>query len=437
MTLKISDSQVVSPKTIDIVLRAIKLSNANIQTLKFNQRKREQRLIGSVVLLVMLNFITLMLVNYAPREGAANAVTSNDTINAVLKGLKQVTPNRIKEKPGYGLDQGLEGKPQQQLASSKAMLRSKVIPVLDSSNDQTQTYYGELLSQEYVLEAEQSGRAPHSNDLGAEIGMPSPPRSQRIEELVRTRIPLNTQEILYLKQLVDDNERATYATPDVKQRTVNISYQEGKIPTITVAKNNIATLSFVDKFGNPFPISTMSPKGAGELFTTELVNHDGTHLNVAEIRASKLNGSSNVSIMLKGRTLPAVFKINLSHALNDARTVVQLDSSAPGYEHVSLPKSSQGVQLCEEDVYMEAILDGVIPTVLERLETRVAKMQAYQSQSHNYIRSANQIVDPECTCRIYGVDNLNVCKQPVNIPSILYVDSSNDEFGSLALNRGA
>ncbi|HAU68019.1 MAG TPA: hypothetical protein DCW52_06430 [Gammaproteobacteria bacterium] len=437
MTLKISDSQVVSPKTIDIVLRAIKLSNANIQTLKFNQRKREQRLIGSVVLLVMLNFITLMLVNYAPREGAANAVTSNDTINAVLKGLKQVTPNRIKEKPGYGLDQRLEGKPQQQLASSKAMLRSKVIPVLDSSNDQTQTYYGELLSQEYVLEAEQSGRAPHSNDLGAEIGMPSPPRSQRIEELVRTRIPLNTQEILYLKQLVDDNERATYATPDVKQRTVNISYQEGKIPTITVAKNNIATLSFVDKFGNPFPISTMSPKGAGELFTTELVNHDGTHLNVAEIRASKLNGSSNVSIMLKGRTLPAVFKINLSHALNDARTVVQLDSSAPGYEHVSLPKSSQGVQLCEEDVYMEAILDGVIPTVLERLETRVAKMQAYQSQSHNYIRSANQIVDPECTCRIYGVDNLNVCKQPVNIPSILYVDSSNDEFGSLALNRGA
>ena len=360
-----------------------------------------------------------------------------DTINAVLKGLKQVTPNRIKEKPGYGLDQRLEGKPQQQLASSKAMLRSKVIPVLDSSNDQTQTYYGELLSQEYVLEAEQSGRAPHSNDLGAEIGMPSPPRSQRIEELVRTRIPLNTQEILYLKQLVDDNERATYATPDVKQRTVNISYQEGKIPTITVAKNNIATLSFVDKFGNPFPISTMSPKGAGELFTTELVNHDGTHLNVAEIRASKLNGSSNVSIMLKGRTLPAVFKINLSHALNDARTVVQLDSSAPGYEHVSLPKSSQGVQLCEEDVYMEAILDGVIPTVLERLETRVAKMQAYQSQSHNYIRSANQIVDPECTCRIYGVDNLNVCKQPVNIPSILYVDSSNDEFGSLALNRGA
>ena len=437
MTLKISDSQVVSPKTIDIVLRAIKLSNANIQTLKFNQRKREQRLIGSVVLLVMLNFITLMLVNYAPREGAANAVTSNDTINAVLKGLKQVTPNRIKEKPGYGLDQRLEGKPQQQLASSKAMLRSKVIPVLDSSNDQTQTYYGELLSQEYVLEAEQSGRAPHSNDLGAEIGMPSPPRSQRIEELVRTRIPLNTQEILYLKQLVDDNERATYATPDVKQRTVNISYQEGKIPTITVAKNNIATLSFVDKFGNPFPISTMSPKGAGELFTTELVNHDGTHLNVAEIRASKLNGSSNVSIMLKGRTLPAVFKINLSHALNDARTVVQLDSSAPGYEHVSLPKSSQGVQLCEEDVYMEAILDGVIPTVLERLETRVAKMQAYQSQSHNYIRSANQIVEPECTCRIYGVDNLNVCKQPVNIPSILYVDSSNDEFGSLALNRGA
>lgn len=437
MTLKISDSQVVSPKTIDIVLRAIKLSNANIQTLKFNQRKREQRLIGSVVLLVMLNFITLMLVNYAPREGAANAVTSNDTINAVLKGLKQVTPNRIKEKPGYGLDQRLEGKPQQQLASSKAMLRSKVIPVLDSSNDQTQTYYGELLSQEYVLEAEQSGRAPHSNDLGAEIGMPSPPRSQRIEELVRTRIPLNTQEILYLKQLVDDNERATYATPDVKQRTVNISYQEGKIPTITVAKNNIATLSFVDKFGNPFPISTMSPKGAGELFTTELVNHDGTHLNVAEIRASKLNGSSNVSIMLKGRTLPAVFKINLSHALNDARTVVQLDSSAPGYEHVSLPKSSQGVQLCEEDVYMEAILDGVIPTVLERLETRVAKMQAYQSQSHNYIRSANQIVDPECTCRIYGVDKLNVCKQPVNIPSILYVDSSNDEFGSLALNRGA
>ena len=151
MTLKISDSQVVSPKTIDIVLRAIKLSNANIQTLKFNQRKREQRLIGSVVLLVMLNFITLMLVNYAPREGAANAVTSNDTINAVLKGLKQVTPNRIKEKPGYGLDQRLEGKPQQQLASSKAMLRSKVIPVLDSSNDQTQTYYGELLSQEYVL----------------------------------------------------------------------------------------------------------------------------------------------------------------------------------------------------------------------------------------------------------------------------------------------
>ena len=35
-------------------------------------------------------------------------------------------------------------------------------------------------------------------------------------------------------------------------------------------------------------------EGAGELFTTELINQEGTYGNVAEVRAHKLNGSSTI-----------------------------------------------------------------------------------------------------------------------------------------------
>ncbi len=423
-------SQEVSPKTVEMLLKAIKLSNQHTQSLKSKQRHREQTLVLIAVFLAILNAATLMLANFAPNEGLANAVNDNERqLDTVLNDLKAVTQESIHDS---AVAKNME--PAEEL--SKQPFVSKIVP-LPENPQSLATYYGENLAVEEVERAENLGQAPHSNNIGAPLGAPAPPRSKRIEELLRNRIPLTTQETLYIKKLVDDNERATYATPDVEQRTVKLQYEEGLIPTITVARNNIATLSFVDQFGNPFPISTLSPKGAGELFTTELINHDGTHANVAEIRASKLNGSSNVSVMLVGRTLPAVFKVNLSHAVNDATTVVQLDSSAPGYEHVSLPASTAGLQLCSQDAYMEPLLDGVVAAELVRLETRVAKLQAYRSPSHHYIRSAHQIVDPECTCRIYGVDNLNVCKQPISISSILYVDSATHEFASVALNREA
>ena len=110
--------------------------------------------------------------------------------------------------------------------------------------------------------------------------------------------------------------------------------------------------------------------------------------------------------------------------------------STSGFENISLPDSNHTSQLCRDDQLIEAVLDGVAPANLRRVETGVSNMLAYQSSHYRYIRSLNQIIDPDCTCRIYGVDNLNVCKQPLSISAILYVDRDTDEFGTLAFDQG-
>ncbi|MEO0369284.1 MAG: DotH/IcmK family type IV secretion protein [Pseudomonadota bacterium] len=444
----------LSPETVELMLKAIKMTNDKTKRSLVENQRRERKMILTSVFIVVLNLVSLVMVLNKSDSGLAQASialntpehsqakrdddVARESVESALAKLKAMTEGQQST-----LNRADFSRTQEKTALENRSLRSKLTPVIgDRSGIQTpdlevETYYGESLSYDDVVRHEQNSIAPHSSGQGANMGFPAPPRSKRVQEVLRNRIPLSTSETLYLKKLVDDNERATYATPDVEQRTIKMHYSEGKIPSITVAKNNISTLSFVDKFGNPFPISAISPKGAGELFTTQLIDYEGTHANVAEIRGSKLNGSSNISVMLTGRTLPAVFKIKLSHTVNDARTIVQLNSAAPGFENVSLPAATHGQELCSQDSMIESILDGVVPASLQKLDTGVSSMSAYRSATHHYIRSLNQIIDPECSCRIYGVDNLNVCKQPVNIPAILYVDRETDEFGTLALNRDA
>ena len=260
-----------------------------------------------------------------------------------------------------------------------------------------------------------------------------PTRDERINAIIRERLPLNAQEQLYIKKLIDDQERIEYAMPDIEQRTVKFAYSDGEIPTITVAKSNLSTISFIDKYGNPFPISDISPKTAGDLFDAHLIDNDGTHANIAKIEGKTLNGTSNLSVTLMGRTLPALFKINMSQTLNDARVIVQLNNAAPGFEHVSLPESNSDAQLCKADINMEPILDGIVPASVEPLDTGIQNLQAFKTNEFHYIRSQHQIVDPDCDCLVYGVDNLNVCKQSNLIPNVLYVDRNTEQFQTLAL----
>lgn len=420
-------SKQLSLETSEMIMRALKLSSQQTRALKEEQQQKERKVRFVMAAAFLLNLLVLVLITNAPNDGIASAsANSEQEVDAVLQRLHAVSAQAAGQSPSN--------------AQMSDAMRSRVTPVVGSMAQSgltasASTYYGEVMDLKDIARAERAGEVPHNAGQGAAFGAPALPRSQRIDQIIKNRIPLTPEETFYLKSLADDNERAQYASVDVDQRAIKLKYEEGRIPSITVAKNNIATLSFVDRFGNPYPVSSVSPKGAGELFTTEMITHEGTHANVAEIRAHKLNGSSNISVMLVGRTLPAVFKVNLAQSVNDARTVVQFDSVAPGHESVALPQGTGELALCKNDTVIESVLDGVAPSSLQALNTGVAGMMAYQSESHRYIRSLNQIIDPECSCRVYGVDNLNVCKQPRSVPSILYVNHETDEFATLTLRE--
>ena len=417
----------MSAETLEIMLKAIRLNSLTTRQLRLVQQTAARRYRMALAFLVISNIVAVWLLLFSPNESITVA-SENETHSRHSNLGDTLSTKQAQSHPDTNVSTHSE--------SSRLPLKSKITLVKPAADSSRSTYYGETLGLDAIALSEARSEVPHSSNRGASIGDPSPPRNERIDQIIKDRIPLSTRETLYLKSLIDNNERALYASPNVEQRSLRLDYKEGTIPSISVAKNNLATLSFVDRFGNPYKVSSISPERAGELFATDLVTGPETHGNVVEIRAFKLSGSSNISVMLGERTIPVVFQVNLSQSVNDAQTVVQFDALAPGYEASSLPQNTASQQLCRDDPVIELILAGVPPSNLHRLETGVPQIEAFQSESHQYIRSKNQVIDPECSCRVYGVDHLNVCRQPASIPLVLYVDKDSDQFSTLTLEKG-
>lgn len=291
-------------------------------------------------------------------------------------------------------------------------------------DDVALTYYGELLEYKKQQRAEKVGVVPHSKNRGGRVGKPSAPRNVRVSDFLDGKAN-NPDDILRSRALLDAEEAALHSSLPINHRIRTINYTESEIPVINVARGQPVSLSFLDKFGNPYPIADITPKKANELVEVSIKGKEseGATGNIAEVTGLKLAGSTTIQVLLHGRVTSAPFQIQLNNTENDTKTTVMMPKAAPGFEQVSrVEPTGANDQLCSGDNLVESVLQGVFPQSLNRLPETVENLQAFQSAGKVYLRSNHEIVTPGCDCLVYGPEGLNVCRVPASAPIVLYMD---------------
>ena len=302
---------------------------------------------------------------------------------------------------------------------------------------ETVTYYGELMDYGVAAGKENTGFIPHSRDLGRRLGEPVPKRVTRFQEHNRRDQPWTVDDIQEKQMLLDEKEIAINAGHNVKHETRRIEYKEGQTNVIRVAKNNLANLSFLDKYGNPYPISDLSPPSVGELFTTAIKGHasEGSLGNVAEIVGKKLAGSSNISVLLHGRSTPAVFQVLLTPDVNDINVSVWLPIAAPGFEQEVANDQSESGAFCskEKDSIVDSLVAGLPPLSVKKMITNTPNLAVYRGAGSFFIRTTHELITPSCDCIKYSTDDVKVCTVNEQTPILTFSNTFTDELENLRL----
>lgn len=286
------------------------------------------------------------------------------------------------------------------------------------------TYYGELLNYTKQQRDERAGRVPHSRGAGGRIGRPAPSRDTRIGEFQDSKLN-DPDTIIKFRAAQDSKEEALNASIPVDHRIRTINYAESKIPVVKLAKGNIITLAFLDKFGNPYPVVDVSPREGNGLMTASIKGAESQVVsgNIVELRGLKLAGTTTLSVLLADRVTPTSFQVQMTADTNDTKTTVMMPKAAPGYENLTLAEPKYDDKLCKDDVLIENVLHGVFPKALQRIEVGTNSMQVYASPGHAYIRSYHEITAPSCDCLVYDAEQLNVCRVSTTEPLVEYMDN--------------
>lgn len=81
---------------------------------------------------------------------------------------------------------------------------------------------------------------------------------EAFERSLKSRLPMNTEQIKKFKQRLKDTERATKArsSPEMTNRSRRLSFKTGeKPPQVKIAPGYVTTISFFDSTGEPWPVS--------------------------------------------------------------------------------------------------------------------------------------------------------------------------------------
>ncbi len=189
----------------------------------------------------------------------------------------------------------------------------------------------------------------------------SAPVSSEAEEafnsMMQQNMPLTPQQVVKLKQLIDQSQRAAAMPANVPPKPVSstlmVNLAPGTTPpAIRLAQGYVTSLVFVDSTGSPWPVASYD---IGDPKTTT-IQWDGKS-NVILIQASAPYGDSDLVIRLVGMNTPITLALVLGQRVVDYRTDIHVSGLGPNSKDLpigtALPSSANQLLL--------GVLDGVAP----------------------------------------------------------------------------
>lgn len=237
---------------------------------------------------------------------------------------------------------------------------------------------------------------------------PSPPVSSESEEafngMMQQNMPLTPQQVVKLKQLIDQSQRAAAMPANVPPKPVSstlmLNLAPGATPpAIRLAKGYVTSLVFVDSTGAPWPIASYD---IGDPKTTTL-QWDGKS-NVLLLQAIAPYGDSDLVIRLVGMPTPITLALVLGQRVVDYRTDIHVSGLGPNSKDLPigtvLPDSANQLLL--------GVLDGVAPPASRQLTVKGGgDCLAWLLGDKMFLRTRLTVLSPGWVGRMVSPDGMN------------------------------
>lgn len=233
----------------------------------------------------------------------------------------------------------------------------------------------------------------------------SPPSEESqlaFNAMMQQNMPLTPQQVIKLKQMIDQSQRAAAMPPNVPPKpvssTIMVNLAPGATPpAIRLAQGYVTSLVFVDAAGSPWPVAAFD---IGDPKTTN-IQWDGKS-NVLLVQASAPYGDSDLVIRLVGMNTPITLELVLGQRVVDYRTDIHVAGLGPNSKDLptgtGLPNSANQLLL--------GVLDGVAPPGSRQLQVRGGDCSAWLMGDRMYLRTRMTVLSPGWMGRMVSPDGM-------------------------------
>ncbi|MCD6039397.1 MAG: hypothetical protein K0S27_797 [Gammaproteobacteria bacterium] len=231
---------------------------------------------------------------------------------------------------------------------------------------------------------------------------PTPESNDAFEAMVQQNSPLSPQQVVKLRQLVDESQRAAAVSPTVPPKpvstTIMINLAPGATPpAIRLAQKHVTSLVFVDSTGSPWPIASFDV-GDSKAMNTQW---DGKS-NILLIQAVSPYDDSDLVVRLVGLPTPITLELVPGQRVVDARTDIHVPGIGPNSKDIpmgaGLPNSANQMLL--------DVLDGIAPPGSKALTIKGGDCQGWFLGDKMFLRSRLTILSPGWIGRMKSPDGM-------------------------------
>lgn len=231
---------------------------------------------------------------------------------------------------------------------------------------------------------------------------PSSASNEAFNALLQQNSPLSPQQVIKLRQLVDESQRAAAISPTVPPKpvssTIMINLAPGATPpAIRLAQKHVTSLVFVDSTGSPWPIASFDVGDAKAMNT----QWDGKS-NILLIQAVSPYDDSDLVVRLTGLPTPITLELVPGQRVVDARTDIHVPGIGPNSKDIpigtALPNSANQMLL--------DVLDGIAPPGSKQLTIKGGDCQGWFLGNKMFLRSRLTVLSPGWIGRMKSPDGM-------------------------------
>lgn len=226
------------------------------------------------------------------------------------------------------------------------------------------------------------------------------------EKILRDFFPLNKNGKKFKEAKLEELRitESSVREPEVMFRRINIDpkkhYENKKI---NLSSNYITTVSFTDKYGEPWPIDKYSiPDG---LIQDEDLSNSLLILNPTGERTFY---KGNMVVMLEGQKEPLIITLEISPDVVDYRASVIIDDRGPNSQPKAFKNENKGdmsfmAQYASAELY--DLLEGITPdSSYEKKTTSLPRdVEVWEKDKFMFVRTKEAFISPSLIPYDYGL----------------------------------